>query len=336
MVPRNAGHHQQRDAAAAALPTTVAKRSPAENISGLTDNFGDRDPWIEIYNAGMVPLSLDGVYLANNYTPGAMAFPTARSLAPANICWFGPMAKRTKRAGADWHTSFRSIRRPVRSPCRGWPAVSPQILDYFNYNNVAADRSFGAFPPGQASYRQTFNYATPRRNQRSQHAGGHPVSSTNGWLPTRSFLPIPPTTFRRLVRTLQSNNYAVDLGGYNLTTTFTNLTKFTIPPGVTIAARLLIGLGRRRRRTRLDQRGLARHFRLGQGGESIGLYAPDGRLVDAITFGPQTNNVSERPLAGWKRRSFLLHAHADAPHTQCVPMLVDDCRAALEPGNVLL
>src|SRR6185503_19321647 len=34
-------------------------------------------------------------------------------------------------------------------------------------------------------------------------------------------------------------------------------------------------------------------FKLSQGGEAIGLFAPDGRLVDAVTFGSQTNDVSQ-------------------------------------------
>ena len=39
-----------------------------ENISGLADNFGDNDPWVEMYNGGASQLSLDGFYLANNYS----------------------------------------------------------------------------------------------------------------------------------------------------------------------------------------------------------------------------------------------------------------------------
>jgi hypothetical protein len=33
-------------------------------------------------------------------------------------------------------------------------------------------------------------------------------------------------------------------------------------------------------------------FSLARGGEAVGLFAPDGSLVDGFTFGPQTNNVS--------------------------------------------
>ena len=34
---------------------------------GVTDRFGDRDPWVEIYNGGATTLSLNGFYLAGQY-----------------------------------------------------------------------------------------------------------------------------------------------------------------------------------------------------------------------------------------------------------------------------
>ena len=35
------------------------------------------------------------------------------------------------------------------------------------------------------------------------------------------------------------------------------------------------------------------NFKLEKNGEAIGLFASDGALIDAVTFGPQTNNVSQ-------------------------------------------
>jgi len=39
-----------------------------DNLDGITDNAGQHDPWIELYNSGTNSLSLDGCFLANNYT----------------------------------------------------------------------------------------------------------------------------------------------------------------------------------------------------------------------------------------------------------------------------
>src|SRR5439155_408905 len=46
----------------------------SDNAAGLVDNFGEREPWIELYNAGPDPLSLDGHYLAGNYAPPVPVF----------------------------------------------------------------------------------------------------------------------------------------------------------------------------------------------------------------------------------------------------------------------
>ena len=58
---------------------------------GITYNFGEREPWVELYNAGVSAVSLEGYILANNYnsnlTPGA--FPSGSSIAPGEykIVW---------------------------------------------------------------------------------------------------------------------------------------------------------------------------------------------------------------------------------------------------------
>ena len=38
------------------------------------------------------------------------------------------------------------------------------------------------------------------------------------------------------------------------------------------------------------------NFQLSKSGEAIGLFAPDGRPIDTVTFGPQTNNISQGRL----------------------------------------
>jgi hypothetical protein len=43
----------------------------------------------------------------------------------------------------------------------------------------------------------------------------------------------------------------------------------------------------------LDGLDLQADFKLSQSGEAIGLFAPDGTLIDSVTFLDQTNNVSQ-------------------------------------------
>jgi len=47
-----------------------------QNATGPLDNFGAHEPWIELYNGGPLPISLDGNYLSDNYgNLTAWAFP---------------------------------------------------------------------------------------------------------------------------------------------------------------------------------------------------------------------------------------------------------------------
>ncbi|MGA2853583.1 MAG: lamin tail domain-containing protein, partial [Verrucomicrobiota bacterium] len=58
----------------------------AENVTGPADNFGEHDPWVELYNAGTDAISLDGFYLGTNYTSATnWAFPPTASIAPGQF-----------------------------------------------------------------------------------------------------------------------------------------------------------------------------------------------------------------------------------------------------------
>ena len=88
---------------------------------------------------------------------------------------------------------------------------------------------------------------------------------------------------------------AVDLTGWFLSDTATNVTQFQIPAGYSIPAggHLLVwadGEANQNSSNRID---LHVNFQLAKAGEAIVLSAPDGARVDYVTFGPQTNDVSE-------------------------------------------
>ena len=47
------------------------------NASGLLDNTGARQPWLELYNSSTNPIALDGFFLSTTYTNlNQWAFPT--------------------------------------------------------------------------------------------------------------------------------------------------------------------------------------------------------------------------------------------------------------------
>jgi hypothetical protein len=103
----------------------------------------------------------------------------------------------------------------------------------------------------------------------------------------------------------------VDLGGYYLTDNLSNRTqdripnngRYVIPPG----GFLLVWADNETGQNNSNRIDLHAGFQLSRTGESIGLYAPDGdTAIDTVTFGVQTNDVSEGRYAnGAASRYFM-------------------------------
>lgn len=92
-----------------------------------------------------------------------------------------------------------------------------------------------------------------------------------------------------------SGTTPVNLGGFYLTDTTTNVNQFQIPAGTTIPAGgwLLIWADNEPLQNGVTPNQLHTDFRLGAGGEQLALYTPDGIVVDLITFGSQSASQSE-------------------------------------------
>jgi hypothetical protein len=92
------------------------------------------------------------------------------------------------------------------------------------------------------------------------------------------------------------NPTPVDLGGYHLTDDLAQPAKFTIPTNTIIAAGgfLLVWADENGSQNTPTNTDLHANFRLGNGGEAIGLFASDGiSPLHTVTFGAQFLNVSQ-------------------------------------------
>jgi hypothetical protein len=131
-----------------------------DNLTGITNAAGQHSAWLEIYNPSGTNVSLNGLYLANNYTNLLQwPFPTNATVAAGQfeIVFVDGETTITN----ELHTSF------VLPGSSGSVALSrlyngqPQILDYVNYLNIPANESYGSYPNGQSFARQIFYYPTP-------------------------------------------------------------------------------------------------------------------------------------------------------------------------------
>ena len=105
------------------------------------------------------------------------------------------------------------------------------------------------------------------------------------------------------------NNAPVDLSGFHLTDTLSQPAKWEIPASTVIAPHgfLLVWADNQ---TNLNGSGLAgdlhANFQLSNGGEAIGLYAPDTTPQHTVVFGKQFENVSQGLFPDGNTNAFYL------------------------------
>src|SRR6185369_5891250 len=172
-----------------------------------------------------------------------------------------------------------------------------QIVDYLNYAGLAADQSYGDFPDGQPFYRQDFYFITPGTTNIG--AVGPLVAFINEWMAsntrTLADLSSGAPKYDDWFELYNPGTNTASLAGYFLTDTLTNKFKYEIPAGYSIppGGRLLVWADNEPGQNSTNQSDLHVSFQLNRDGEQIGLFAPDGTQIDAVSFGFQASDVSE-------------------------------------------
>jgi hypothetical protein len=145
------------------FPSLWLNELQADNLTGITNNAGQRTAWLELFNPSTNMVSLNGLYLANNYTNLTQwAFPTNAAINPGQFKVIFADGQTSLSTTNELHTSF------VLPKGAGSLALTRlttnaqlQVLDYINYTNLATNYSYGSFPDGQSFVRQAFFHATP-------------------------------------------------------------------------------------------------------------------------------------------------------------------------------
>ena len=265
------------------------------NVTGTRDNFGEAESWIEVFNSSSNALATTDYFLSDDYTNlTRWPFPGGSVINSKEFRLLWADGETVESTAADWHTNFRL------NPTNGTVVLSrlidgaPQIVDYINYRDVGADRSYGSYPDGQLSFRRRFDYPTPRAT--NNPAVPAVTAFINEWMAANSSFLVDPADgdYDDWFELYNPTTNLINLAGYTLTDVLADPAKFTIPSGITIPARgfLLVWADEEQGQTQTNG-DLHVNFRLSQGGEAIGLFDPAGRAIDTITFGSQTNNISQ-------------------------------------------
>jgi len=281
-----------------AFPTLWLNEVQPLNLDDATvDRFGEREPWLELYNSGTNTIVLPGFYLSTNFNSPFMWPLPAGSIGPKQfrLVWLdGEPAEST---ATEWHANFRI------NPGIGSVALSQfsggrtTLVDYLNYSVPVAGRSYGAYPDGNGTERRSFHFATPLA---TNNPASPPLNILiNEWMAANAgFLADPadgtPPDYEDWFELYNPEPTAADLSGFYLTDSLTNKTKWRIPDGVVIpgGGHLLIWADEETQQNGFNA-DLHANFKLSQGGEELGLFAEDGTLIDAVSFVTQTNNVSQ-------------------------------------------
>ena len=273
------------------LPLTLTEVQP-ENPDGIQDAQGHRSPWVELFNAGSNAISLKGCYLSATTTNLLeWAFPADAVIQPGQyrLVWLDGAVSET--TASEWHAGFRA------SPTRGLVALARAsgdravLIDGLVYEGVPAGLAYGLF---DGQYGAVISLPSPG----AANPSGSPAQrvAINEWMAMNTHTLANPADgkYADWLELYNPNGVAVNLAGYSLTDDLAAKTKWILPADARIAAGgfLLVWADGTDGKS-MTGGALHANFKLGQAGETIGLFAPDGELVDSVAFGPQIADQSQ-------------------------------------------
>jgi hypothetical protein len=280
-----------------AFPPLWINELQAENNTGTVNPAGS-GRWVEIYNPSTNIVSLRGLYLAGQYSQlTEWAFPENATLDPGRFIVVFADGKTNLSTASELHSGFTLPEAAGAVVLSRLFNGQPQVLDYVNYAGLAPDCSYGSFPDGQSFNRQEFYRATPGA---PNNAASEPVAVfINEWMADNAATLRDPADnqFQDWFELYNPGSAFVDLGGCYLSDAPTNKFQFQIPKNgqYRIPSRgfLLVWADGEMDQNSASNADLHASFKLSKDGESIGLFAADGAVIDTVSFGVQTADVSE-------------------------------------------
>ncbi len=264
------------------------------NLTGPADRFGQRSPWVELFNASASPISLQAYSLGASYTnTDGWLFPDDAVIGPGEFRLVWLDANASQSIASEWHSNFRPTAGNGTLVLRRQSGSELQVVDYLEYAGLADGHSIGWASDGRPGERVAFPLPTPLE----PNAGAASASIfINEWMAANSQSIADPADGRSddWVELFNSGAAPVDLGGYSLSDSTAEPRKLVFPLGTIIPAKgfLLVWVDGEPEQT---SPGGAVHanFRLSADGEMIILSAPDGSRLDFVSFGQQAQDVAE-------------------------------------------
>lgn len=264
----------------------------ASNDFSFTDEAGGFDDWIEIYNGGTTPVDIGGMYVSDNLANLTLwQIPTTApeiTTIPAGgflVVW------------ADKDTGQGVLHVNLKLSAGGEAIAltasdGTTIIDSLTFGAQSSDVSLGRMPDGSENW-QSFGEHTemgytgsPGRSNTTLRINEFLAKNDNGHI----------DEFGNHGDWIELYNYGendVDVSGMFMTDAFDNSTQYTFNPAVVPASGyLLIWTDGSTSDPVTTPDTLHANFKLGAGGESVGLYLNEYTVIDTVTFGAQTADIS--------------------------------------------
>ena len=277
-----------------AIPPLWLNELQAQNTIGIADAAGERDPWIELYNAGTTTLSLDTYYLADNYDTNLVQwpFPAGATIAPGQFKIIWADGEPGESTGSELHTSFRLAAGSGTVALVRVVEGQPQVLDYLTYTGVGPGLTYGDYPDGQPFNRVTMRDATPGSTNIARPFNLY----INEWLAgnTNTLVDAADGKYEDWFEIYNPGTNAVDLGGLWLGDSSNS--RFQVPTNgqyqVPAGGHLLVWADNQPNQNS-STRDLHVNFQLGKTADSITLYAADkSTIIDSVSFTNQIDDIS--------------------------------------------
>jgi hypothetical protein len=272
----------------------------ASNVNTHSDEMGDYDDWIEIFNPGLTTINLAGMTLTDNLgNPTKWSFPAGTTLASGGylIVWADDEATE-----GPLHASFKLGGSTGESiGIYNTAASGGGVIDAIEFGIQTEGVSQGRRPNGSGPI-ITLEVSSPGQSNdlnlptRTPTATATPVVGL-GLVAVNEVMAANKGThsdelgeYEDWVELHNMTNQPYSLTGCYLSDDFGDPIKWAFPSGTTIPSQgfLIVWLD-----NDLDQGVLHANFSLKAEGEEIGLFDTNGnRLLDGVGFGPQSDDIS--------------------------------------------